>query len=438
MTFPVALRSLRHQNFRLFLSGQLVSLIGTWMQMVAQAWLVYRLTGSSVQLGLIGFAGQIPVFLLAPLGGAVADRVSRHRVVVAAQATMMVLALLLAVLTLSDLVRLSHIYVLATLLGMANAFDMPARQAFVIEMVGRSDLQNAIALNSSMVNAARIAGPAIAGLTVAAVGEGWCFLINGLSYVAVIAGLLAMRVRSQPYVHATVPAWASILEGLDFVARTEPVRALLLLLGLVSLMGMPYTVLMPVFADQMLGGGVWGYGTLLAAAGVGSLAGAVTLTMRRDLRGLGKWVAIACGSFGVGLVLFSLSRHFWLSASILLPTGYFMMFQMAASNTLIQSMVPDALRGRVMAVYSMMFIGMAPFGALLAGMLADAIGPPLTVAVGGAACLVGAVLFAYRLPALRGPARKLIVAQQAAAGDPAESTTGTATRVTARHERRRT
>ncbi|MPZ16622.1 MAG: MFS transporter [Luteitalea sp.] len=424
MPLPRALRSLRHQNFRLFLSGQLISLIGTWMQMVAQAWLVYRLTGSSVQLGLIGFAGQIPVFVFAPLGGAVADRLSRHRVVIAAQATMMALALLLGTLTLLDVVRLSHLYILATLLGVANAFDMPARQAFVFEMVGRADLQNAIALNSSMVNAARVAGPAIAGVTVAVVGEGWCFLINGLSYIAVIAGLLAMRVASRPHVHASVPAWASILEGLGFVARTEPVRALLLLLGLVSLMGVPYTVLMPIFADQMLGGGVWGYGTLLASAGVGALAGAVTLTMRRDLKGLGKWVAIACASFGGGLVLFSLSRDFWLSALILLPTGYFMMFQMAASNTLIQSMVPDALRGRVMSVYSMMFMGMAPFGALLAGALADAIGPPLTVAIGGAACVGGASLFAYRLPAMRGPARKLIIAQQAAAGDPPESATG--------------
>ncbi|MGH9160725.1 MAG: MFS transporter [Vicinamibacteraceae bacterium] len=424
MPLPLALRALRHQNFRLFLSGQLISLIGTWMQMVAQAWLVYRITGSSVQLGLIGFAGQIPVFVFAPLGGAVADRVSRHRVVITAQATMMVLALLLGTLTLLDVVRLSHLYILATLLGIANAFDMPARQAFVIEMVGRSDLQNAIALNSSMVNAARVAGPAIAGITVAAVGEGWCFLINGLSYIAVIAGLLAMRVPSRPPVHPSVPAWASILEGLGFVGRTEPVRAMLLLLGLVSLMGMPYTVLMPVFADRILGGGVWGYGTLLASAGVGSLAGAVTLTMRRNLKGLGKSVAIACASFGAGLVLFSLSRHFWLSALILLPTGYFVMFQMAASNTLIQSMVPDGLRGRVMSVYSMMFMGMAPFGALVAGALADAIGPPLTVAIGGVACVAGAGLFAYRLPAMRGPARKLIVAQQAAAGDPPESATG--------------
>jgi MFS family permease len=424
MPLPLALRSLRHRNFQLFVSGQLISLIGTWMQMVAQAWLVYRLTGSSVQLGLIGFAGQIPVFVFAPLGGAVADRFSRHRVVITAQATMMALALLLGTLTLLDVVRLSHLYVLATLLGIANAFDMPARQAFVIEMVGRSDLQNAIALNSSMVNAARVAGPAIAGITVAAVGEGWCFLINGLSYIAVIAGLLAMHVRSRPYVHVSVPAWASILEGLGFVARAEPIRAMLLLLGLVSLMGMPYTVLMPIFADQILGGGVWGYGTLLASAGVGSLAGAVTLTTRRDLKGLGKWVAIACASFGGGLVLFSLSRSFWLSALILLPTGYFVMFQMAASNTLIQSMVPDALRGRVMSVYSMMFMGMAPFGALLAGALADAIGPPLTVAIGGLACVGGASLFAYRLPAMRGPARKLIVAQQTAAGEPPESATG--------------
>jgi len=418
MPLPTALRALQNRNYRLFAAGQLVSLIGTWMQMVAQAWLIYRLTGSAALLGLIGFASQIPVFLLAPLGGVIADRANRHSVVVVTQAVAMALALTLAALTLTGVVAVWHIFALAALLGLTNAFDIPARQSFIVEMVGREDLINAIALNSSMVNGARVVGPAVAGLVVAAVGEGWCFLLNGLSYVAVISALLMMRPDPPRAVRAHGSALESIVEGFVYSWRTAPVRALLLLLGLVSLMGMPYSVLMPIFADQILEGGANAYGLLMSASGVGALAGAASLTVRKHVRGLGRWVAASACGFGVCLIAFSFSRSLWLSVALLVPVGFCMMVEMAASNTLIQSMIPDRLRGRVMAVYSMMFMGMAPLGALMAGALAAPLGAPLTVAIGGGVCIVGGVVFGARLPVLRGPARELIVAQQLSAGAP--------------------
>jgi MFS family permease len=423
MPLPAALRALRARNYRLFVSGQFVSLIGTWMQTVAQSWLVYRLTGSAAMLGLIGFAGQIPVFVLAPLGGVIADRLNRHRILVLTQTTMMVLALTLAILTLMGTVKVWQIFVLASLLGIANAFDIPARQAFIVQMVGSEDLVNAIALNSSMVNGARMVGPAVAGIVVAEVGEGWCFLLNGLSYIAVITALLRMEITRTANSSATVSAWDSVVEGFSFAWQTTPVRALLLLLGLVSLMGMPYSVLMPIFADRVLGGGPHAYGLLMSCAGVGALLGAASLTSRKSVRGLGRWVAASATGFGVALIVFSFSRVLWLSAVVLVPAGFCMMVEMAASNTLIQSMVPDRLRGRVMAVYSMMFMGMAPLGALMAGALAQPLGAPTTVAIGGMACIVGGLTFGLRLPVLRGPARELIVAQQMAAGGPPDEVT---------------
>ncbi|WP_437805792.1 MFS transporter [Sorangium sp. So ce1078] len=420
---PSLVRALRHRNYQLFFSGQLVSLVGTWMQSVAQSWLVYRLTGSSLLLGTVGFATQIPVFLLAPIGGAVADRRSRHRILITTQSAAMVLALGLAALTLSGHIEVAHILGFSVLLGVVNAFDIPTRQAFVVEMVGREDLANAIALNSSMFNGARIIGPAVAGILVGAIGEAWCFLANGLSFLAVIASLLAMRVPPRRAARGRGSALAETAEGFRFVARTGAVRALLFLLGVVSVTAMPYAVLMPIFADRILGGGPRGLGILMGASGIGALLGALVLAGRRRLRGLGHWVAAACAGFGVALALFAMSRSFWLSALLLVPVGFSMMVQMAGSNTLVQAMVPDALRGRVMAVYAMMFMGMAPLGALLAGWLADRIGAPATVASGGACCVVAAAVFATRLPGLRQQARELIIAQQMAAGTPAEQLT---------------
>ena len=417
-TLPATLRALRHRNFQLFFSGQLISLIGTWMQSVAQSWLVYRLTGSSLLLGSVGFAGQIPVFLVAPLGGIVADRQNRHRVVIATQVASMLLAFALAALTLTGTVRVWHIFVLAALLGVVNAFDVPARQSFLVDMVGKEDLMNAIALNSSMFNGARIIGPAIAGILVAKIGEGWCFFANAVSYIAVIAGLLMMTVQPRPRAASGSPL-KHLVEGFRFARHTAPIRAILLLLGLVSLVAMPYTVLMPVFADQILHGGARGLGILMGATGVGALLGALTLATRTGVQGLGRWVAFSCGGFGLFLILFSWSRYFWLSAAMLLPVGFTMMLQMSSSNTLIQAMVPDHLRGRVMALYTMMFMGMAPFGSLFAGAMADRVGAPVTVTIGAVACIGGAILFGIHLPRVRVEARRLIVAQTLGAGEPA-------------------
>jgi len=415
---PATLRALRHRNFQLFFGGQMISLIGTWMQIVAESWLVYRLTGSPLLLGAAGFASQFPVFLVAPVGGIVADRFSRQRVVVATQVSSMILAFTFAALTLTGVVRVWHIFVLAALLGVVNAFDIPARQSFLVDMVGKEDLMNAIALNSSMFNGARIVGPAIAVILVAKIGEGWCFFSNAVSYIAVITGLLLMRVENPTRLASSGPALNHLKEGLRFARHTTPVRAILLLLGLVSLVAMPYTVLMPVFADRILHGGARGLGILMGATGVGALLGALTLATRAGVRGLGRWVAFSCGGFGIGLVLFAFSRIFWLSAVLLVPVGYCMMLQMSSSNTLIQAMVPDDLRGRVMALYTMMFMGMAPFGSLFAGALAHRLGAPLTVSIGAVACIGAAVSFFFHLPKIRVEARRLIVAQEIAGGEP--------------------
>jgi MFS family permease len=416
-------RAFRHRNYRLFFSGQLISLIGTWMQSVAESWLVYRLTGSSALLGLSAFFTQIPVFLLAPFGGTVADRGDRHRIMIVTQTISMILPLTLSALTFSGRVQVWHVFALATCLGIVNAFDLPTRQALVIRLVGREDLLNAIALNSSMFNGARAVGPAVAGILIAAFGESWCFLLNGLSYVAVIVCLLMLRLP--PATRAADRGTAAIrdtLAGFQFVARTAPVRAILVLLGIASFAGQPYTVLMPIFADEILHSGPRGLGLLVAASGLGALGGALSLAARRGVYGLGRWIATSAVIFGITLALFAFSRSFWLSVLLLVPVGGSMIAQMAATNTLLQAMVPDALRGRVMAVYSMMFMGMTPFGALFAGWLAERIGAPITVALGGLVCVAAALAFAWKLPSIRAEARELVAAQGMTGGDrPAEA-----------------
>jgi MFS family permease len=356
--------------------------------------------------------------------------------VIATQTASMILAFILATLTLSNIVTVPEIFVLAALLGVVNAFDIPGRQSFLVDMVGRDDLMNAIALNSSMFNGARVIGPAIAGILVAKIGEGWCFFANGVSYIAVIIGLLLMKIECTRRSKSDSPL-ADIMEGFRWASHTGPIRMLLLLLGLVSLVGMPYTVLMPVFADRVLHGGASGVaaflhakdpgavrlGVLMGATGVGALLGALTLALRSGVRGLGRLIVITCAGFGLSLIVFAASKNFWLSATLLIPVGFCIMLQMACSNTLIQTMVPDVLRGRVMSVYSMMFMGMAPFGALLGGALADRLGAPWTVAIGGAASIVGAILFGRKLPVFRGEARQLIIAQAVAGGEPSEEMT---------------
>jgi MFS family permease len=418
LSVRTTLRALRHRNFQLFFGGQMISLTGTWMQNIAQDWLVYRLTGSSLLLGLVAFMNLIPVLILAPVAGIVADRLNRHRTVILTQALSMLLGLTLAILTLSGLIRVWEILVLTTLLGMVIAFDIPARQAFLMDMVGREDLFNAIALNSSMFNAARIIGPAFAGLLVAWIGEGWCFFANGVSYLGVIGGLLMMRLPPQTSHLPAGSAFEHIVEGFRFARHTAPVRSLLLMVGMVSLVAMPYTVLMPIFAASVLHGGARGLGLLMGATGLGALLGSLTLASKRNVRGLGRWVWTAGVVFGGSLILFSISRSFWVSVALLVPTGFGMMVQMGATNTLLQVMSPDRLRGRVMALYSMMFIGMAPIGALLGGAVASTIGAPWTVAIGGSTCLAGGILFARRLPKIRGEARALIQAQGMLVGEP--------------------
>jgi MFS family permease len=420
MRIGVTFRALRHRNFRLFFGGQLISLVGTWMQSVAQSWLIYRLTGSPALLGAVGFTSQFPVFLLAPLGGIVADRFRRQVLLIITQTSAMILAALLAGLTLTGHVQIWHIFVLGAALGVVNAFDIPVRQSFVVDMVDRHDLMNAIALNSAMFNGARVVGPALAGLLVSTIGEGWCFAANAVSYLAVIAGLVRMRIVPNAAPSLSRSALAHVLEGFRFVADTAPIRALLLLLAMVSLIAMPYVVLMPIFADQILHSGARGLGILMAASGIGAVGGALAVASRHEVRGLGLWVALSMGGLGLGLIGFALSHSFWLSAALLVPVGGFMMVQMSASNTLIQAMVPDALRGRVMAIYSMMFMGMAPVGALLAGALASHVGAPLMVATGGALATVGAVSFYIRLPALRPAAQQLLVTQEAEDRGPAD------------------
>jgi MFS family permease len=419
---PVTLRALKHRNFQLFFGGQLISLIGTWMQNVAQAWLVYRLTGSSLLLGSVAFAGQIPVLLTSPLAGIVADRYNRQRVVIGTQTASMILAFVFAALTLTHRITVTQIFVLAILRGVVNAFDVPGRQAFIVEMVGKEDLMNAIALNSSMFNGARIIGPAIAGIVVARIGEGWCFFADAVSYIAVIVGLFMMRVPARKQRPMGSPL-QHVIEGFCFVRDTAPIRALLFLLGLVSLVAMPYTVLMPVFADRILHGGARGLGILMGATGVGALLGALTLATKTGVYGLGRWVSFSCGGFAISLIAFALSRNFWLSTVLLVPVGFCMMLQMSSSNTLIQAMVPDELRGRVMSLYSMMFMGMGPFGALVAGAIADRLGAPLAVIMGAVACVGGAVIFGMRLPHIRGEARRLIIAQQMVGGEPVQEMT---------------
>lgn len=408
---PAPLRPLAFRNYRLFFFGQLISLMGTWMQSVAQQWLVYRLTGSAALLGLVGFLGQIPVFLFSPFGGVIADRFPKRKVVIVTQTLFMLLAFAFAFLTLAHRIRVWHIPLLAFLFGLVNAADVPARQSFVPEMVPKEVLLNAIALNSAMFNIARIIGPTVAGVTVAAVGEGWCFFANAVSYIAVIIGLCLMDVPEKVNPTANNSPIANLTEGLRFVARTSPIREILSLLGVVSLTGMPYVVLMPIFADRILHSGAKGLGILMTASGIGALLGALLLAMKEGIRGLGSRMALGTIGFGVSLILFSLSRNFWLSAALMVPTGFCMITQMASANTLVQTLSPDELRGRVMSVYAMMFMGMAPFGSLMAGTMAQWLGAPLTVAIGGTFCIFCGLLFARRLSFLRAEARKRLAAQ---------------------------
>jgi MFS family permease len=399
---PALLRALRHRNYRLFFGGQSLSLAGTWITRIATSWLVYRLTGSALILGIVGFCGQIPTLFLAPVAGVFVDRWDRRRVLLVTQILSLLQSLALGVLTLLGIITVAEVLALQVAQGIINAFDTPARQAFVVHMIeDRADLPNAIALNSSMVNGSRIVGPSVGGLIIAAVGEGWCFMIDAVSYIAVIASLLAMRI--EPTAPSGRPARISeeLKIGFRYVTRFVPVRTLLLLLALVSIMGMPYTVLMPAIATRVLHGGANSLGFLMGATGVGALASALYLASRHTVIGLGRAIAAAVITFGGGLIAFGLSRSFLLSLAILPVVGAAFMLALAGTNTIVQTIVEEHLRGRVMAFYAMAFLGTAPIGSLLAGVLADRIGAPATIRLGGAACVLGGIAFAFRLPRLR-------------------------------------
>jgi MFS family permease len=405
------LRALAYRNYRLFFGGQVVSLIGTWITTTATNWLVYRLTHSAVMLGVVGFAGQFPAFLLGPFAGIVVDRHDRHRLLVVTQTISMLQSFALAALVLSGRITIAWIVVLSIVQGLVNAFDMPARQAFLLTMVeNKADLGNAIALNSSMVNLARLVGPSIAGAVIAATSEGWCFLIDGFSYVAVIIALLRMRVARGVGARRTRgSALQQFREGFEYAFGFRPIRSIVLLLALVSLVGVPYSVLMPVVATDTFHGGPHTLGILMTASGCGALLGALWLAGRRSVIGLGRVIPTASALFGLGLITFSLTHVLWLALPCLVVTGFGFMVQMASSNIVIQTIVDDEKRGRVMSFYMMAFLGTAPFGSLIAGSLSARIGVARTLMLGGACCVGGALWFARSLPIIRAAVRPIYV-----------------------------
>ena len=405
-------RALSSRNYRLFFSGQTVSLVGTWITRIATSWLVYRLTGSAFLLGLVGFCSQIPTLILTPFSGVLIDRWNRHTVLVVTQVLSMLQSLALAILAFAGIITVTEILILQLVQGCINAFDTPARQAFVVEMVeDRSLLSNAIALNSTMVNASRIIGPSIGGILIALAGEGWCFLLDAISYIAVIASLLAMHLTAAEREPRTTHVFEELRTGLRYIKGSLPIRTALILLAIVSMMSMPYTVLMPAIATQTLHGGAHTLGFLMTASGVGALIGALYLASRLSVVGLENVSAAATVCFGLGLIGFAMSRQLWLSLAILPIVGAGFMVQMASINTIIQTLVEERLRGRVMAFYVMAFLGTAPIGSLVAGIVAARIGSEYTILFGGSASVVAGLWFASRLPKLRA-AMHPIYAQQ--------------------------
>jgi MFS family permease len=403
-----AWRALGHRNFKLFFAGQSISVIGTWMTRLATSWLVYRLTHSALLLGIVGFSGQIISFVLGPFAGVWVERLNRRNLLVWTQAAAAMQSLALAALTLAHVINLWEIIALSALQGLINSLDMPGRQSFLVQMVeDRNDLSNAIAINSSMANGARLIGPAIAGLVIAAFGEGWCFLIDGVSYFAVIASLLLMRINPLQVRRTATGMLEQMREGWDYVRTFRPIRTILLLFALLSLMGWPYSVLLPVFAGQVLHGGAHTLGWLTGASGVGALASGLSLAVRKSILGLTRMLQIAAAMLGGALILFGLSHTLWLSLVLMVFAGFGLMQGASVSNTIIQSLVPEDKRARVMSYYTMAFFGGAPFGSLLAGTLAHRIGAPHTVMVTGACCVAGSLWFTLALPKVRAVMRPI-------------------------------
>jgi len=394
-------RALEHRNYRLFFGGQSISLIGTWITRIATSWLVYRLTGSELLLGVVGFASQIPLLVLAPFGGVFVDRWNRHRILIVTQVLSALQSLALAILTLMKVITVGEIIALQVVQGIINSFDTPARQAFVVDMVeDREDLPNAIALNSSMFNASRIVGPSIGGVLIALFGEGWCFMVDAISYIAVILSLMAMRVNRAPRPRGETAMLDELNVGVRYVLNSVPVRALLFLVAVVSTMGMPYAILMPVIAARVLHGGPHTLGILITASGAGALLGTIYLASRRTVIGLGKVIIAATAMLSAGLIAFSLTHTLWIALLALPLVGAGMMLQSASANTILQTIVDENLRGRVMALYTVAILGTQPIGSLLAGILADRIGAQHTILAGAIVCLAAAIWFAIRRPAL--------------------------------------
>jgi MFS family permease len=395
-------RSLKYRNYRLFFGGQSMSLIGTWMQRIAMPWIVYHMTGSALLLGVVSFAGQIPTFLLSPVAGVITDRFSRYKVLLITQIFSLVQAFILAILALTGTIQMWHIVTLSIVLGCINAFDVPSRHSFVIEMVEKKeDLGNAIALNSMMFNGARIIGPSIAGLMLATAGEGICFLINAISYIFVIASLLMMHVNHREIPKKENHLLKELKEGLDYTFGFAPIKHLILLLAVVSLMGTSYQVLMPVFAKEVLHGGSQTFGFLMGAAGLGALLGAIFLASRESVLKLGRIIPAAAGLFGAGLIILSFIKVYPITLILMVLIGLGMMLHTASSNTILQTITEDDKRGRVMSFYTMAIMGTAPFGSLIAGFLAKTIGTPETIFIGGVSCVAGALLFFKKLPELK-------------------------------------
>ena len=395
-------RALRYRNFRLFFIGQGISLIGTWMQAIAMSWLVYRMTNSPLMLGIVGFSSQIPTFIFSPFAGLAADRMDRRRILIITQTLFMIQAAILAVLTLTGTIAVWHIIALGIFLGLVNSFDIPARQSFLVEMVERKEmLGNAIALNSLMFNAARLIGPSIAGILIAIVGEGTCFLLNAVSFIAVIISLAVMRVNKREIAPGKVRMWEDLKEGFSYTFGFQPIRYIILLLAVISLMGASYVVLMPVFAKDVLMGGPGTFGLLMAAVGIGALGATIFLASRKSIVGLGDIIPVCASIFAGGLIIFSFSHTLWLSMLLLAISGFGFMTHMAASNTILQTVSDDDKRGRVMSFYTMAFMGMMPVGSLLAGTLADKIGAGNTIILGGSSCILASAIFATKLPLIR-------------------------------------
>ncbi|MFN6465650.1 MAG: MFS transporter [Nostoc sp. DedVER02] len=396
------LPALRSRNYQLFFAGQGISLIGTWMTQLATVWLVYDMTNSPLMLGVVGFSSQIPSFFLAPFGGVFVDRFSRYRTLISTQVLAMIQSLTLAALALTGVIQVWHIIALSLFQGFINALDAPARQAFVPELVERrEDLANAIAINSTMINGARLIGPAIGGLLIARVGTAYCFLFDGLSYIAVIAALLAMKVKPWKNVVTDGNPLEKVKEGFVYAFSFPPIRAILLLSALVSLMGLQNTILVPVIAEEVLKGGAESLGFLMAASGVGALTGGIYLATRQTILGIGNLIALAPAILGTGLIAFSLSRFLPFSLFTMLFVGLGTILQIAASNTFLQTIVEDDKRGRLMSLYTMSFLGMIPVGNLLGGILASRIGAPNTLILDGIICILGSIIFSRQLPALR-------------------------------------